>query len=111
MPSGGGEARTLLTDTSIGMFLGDLAWTPDGQQLLFVKRAHFNEEELDPRQSIELWRISSEGGEPQRAGLASVGLNHFQLHPDGRRIAFTVATGGSEVWVMENFLAGLSASR
>ncbi len=107
MPSGGGEARTLLTDTSIGMFLGDLAWTPDGQQLLFVKRAHFNEE----GQSIELWRISSEGGEPQRAGLALVGLSHFQLHPDGRRIAFTVATGGSEVWVMENFLAGLSASR
>jgi len=118
IPAGGGEARTLLTEpqNTIGYGIwGDLAWTPDGRQLLFMKISDVkaaDEDFKDPTQSkIELWRISAAGGEAQRTGLAMVGLINFQLHPDGRRIAFTVATGGSELWVMENFLAGLSASR
>lgn len=130
MPTGGGNARTLLTEPqdTIGYGpWGDLAWTPDGRQLLFTKLAPVKaakEAEVNGimklpvrtsdavlQSKIELWRISAAGGEPQRTGLAMVGLLNFQLHPDGRRIALTVASGGSEVWVMENFLAGLSASR
>ncbi len=118
IPAGGGKARILLTEpqNTIGYGpWGDLAWTPDGRQLLFMKISDIeaaDEDFKDPTQSkIEIWRISAAGGEAQRTGLAMIGLINFQLHPDGRRIAFTVTTGGSELWVMENFLAELSASR
>ncbi len=115
IPVGGGKARTLLTNLLDNLFLSDLVWSPDGQHLLFTKPTDVkaaDETYKDPGQSkIELWRISAEGGEAQRTGLAMSGLTNFALHPDGRRIAFTVTEGGGELWVMENFLAGLSASR
>lgn len=118
IPAGGGKLRVLLTEpqNTIGYGpWGDLAWAPDGQQLLFMKTSDVkaaDETYKDPGQSkIELWRISAAGGEAQRIGLAMSGLTNFVLHPDGRLIAFTVAEGGGELWVMENFLAGLSASR
>ncbi len=62
---------------------------------------------------VELWRISAEGGAPQRVGLAMNRLSHLRFHPDGRRIVFdAVGAGrqGGEVWVMENFLPELSAT-
>jgi tricorn protease-like protein len=56
-------------------------------------------------QTTELWRISAEGGEPQKLGLAMKGLRNLRFHPDGRRIAFSAGTPFSaEVWVLENFL-------
>lgn len=39
------------------------------------------------------------------------GLTDFHLHPDGRRIAFTVSINAFEVWVMENFLAELESNK
>ena len=40
---------------------------------------------------FELWRISTDGGEPEPLGLAMEGIRLLGLsvHPDGRRIAFT----------------------
>ncbi len=105
----------LPTESLDNVFLSDLAWTPDGRQLLFTKPADVeagDQDEKDIAQlKIELWRISATGGEAQRTGLAMSRLTNFVVHPDGRRIAFTVAEGGGELWVMESFLAGLSANR
>ena len=100
MPVGGGDARTVFLDASIEWVNGALAWTPDGSQLLFAKGVSFEAR----YEQTALWRISIEGGEPQRTGLAMAGLSDFHLHPDGRRIAFTVEINAFEVWVMENFL-------
>ncbi len=52
----------------------------------------------------ELWRISAEGGEPQKLELAMENLRDLRFHPDGRRIAFSGGKFSGEVWVMENFL-------
>ena len=110
MPAGGGASRELLKTQDyfkgISFELGGLTWTPDGRELLFVKGFGFD---LKPTQ---LWRISADGGEPQRLGIEMVGLRDIDLHPDGRRIAFTGEHGGgaNEVWVMENLLSELEDS-
>ena len=57
-----------------------------------------------PIQTIELWRIPADGGQPQEVGLAMDRLRHLRVHPDGRRIAFTAGRQTGEMWVMENFL-------
>ncbi len=74
-----------------------LAWTADGQEILFR------------RGSVSgLWRISAEGGEPQRLELAVDNLRATPtMHPDGQRIAFTAGQHKAEVWVMENVLPDL----
>jgi Tol biopolymer transport system component len=87
-------------------------WTPDGRYLLFPKVKD---------EAVELWRISVAGGEPQNLGLTPRkmgGLNvspmgGLSIHPDGLRIAFTGAESkhGAEIWAIENFLPGSTASR
>lgn len=105
MPASGGEPREIL-DQWKGRWL---RWTPDGRHLLFARRKGRD-------QPIELWRIAVEGvegGEPQKVlELDAKGLRfqHLSIHPDGQRIAFSSGRGGSEVWVMENFLPALKGS-
>jgi Tol biopolymer transport system component len=103
IPAAGGEARERLRFAK-GETITSLAWTPDGRYLLFGKRP-------PAFGTAELWRIPSQGGEPQSLGLAMTGLRHLSVHPDGRRIAFSAGEFKSEVWVMENFLPGLAARR
>ena len=53
---------------------------------------------------MELWRIATDGGQPESLGLVMEGLAPYGLsvHPDGRRIAFTAGTEiRSELWVLE----------
>ncbi len=104
LPATGGEPHELLRlqrqEQQEGIQIMSVAWTPDGRHLLFSKGRY-------PK--LELWRISAEGGVPQRLGLAMDGLGFLGLsvHPDGRRLAFNAGKyATSEVWVMEHFLPG-----
>ena len=109
MPAAGGEPRELFRlEDPEESFHGDysgLAWTPDGRYILFGRT-----KSGEPQ---ELWRIPTEGGKPQKL-LAMHKLSQINIHPDGRRIAFTGFTDGplgTEVWVMENFLPEFTAAR
>ena len=102
MPAAGGEPRVFhrLQDTEkfiSGTVDSGLAWTADGRYVLFVICS------LDQPNLTELWRVSAEGGEPQKLLEMDV-LNNISVHPDGRRIAFTSGWKAMEVWAMENFL-------
>jgi Tol biopolymer transport system component len=104
VPATGGEWRELCrfpqSETAPGCW--DLTWTPDGRNLLIVRRTGKDG-------MPELWRIPIAGGEPQRTGLSMKGMRLVAAHPDGRRIAFDNSGDDSgapgEVWVLENFLA------
>jgi Tol biopolymer transport system component len=74
------------------------AWMPDGQALLFQRFAG-----VGP--AWETWYVDLADGEPHSIGLTSYGTSPgVNIHPDGRRIAYTSGKGGAELWVMENFL-------
>ncbi len=98
IPVSGGEPRVLYTLKEGIRFHGGvgISWTPDGRHVI-VGRSH------DPDKPDELWSIPATGGEPRKLNLGFK-VKHMSLHPDGRRIAFTVGEYTSEVWAMENFL-------
>jgi Tol biopolymer transport system component len=53
----------------------------------------------------ELWRVPSQGGEPQQLDLTVDGmLVSLRIHPDGQRMAYRTLRSNSEIWVMENYL-------
>ena len=97
MSAAGGEPRELLR---LQDRVTSLAWTPDRLEILFGRRGGTSLQE----QTVELWRISAEGGEPQKLGLAMEGLRELRIHPDGKRIAFSAGESKAEIWVLENFL-------
>jgi len=95
IPAAGGEPREVFKASRPEA----VEWTADGTHLLFASGS-------------ELWRIPAEGGQPQRLGLKTVFANAtLSVHPDGRRIAFTGGEQKHEIWVMENFLPPVRASR
>jgi Tol biopolymer transport system component/TolB-like protein len=93
LPASGGSSR-VVHELPAGRYHGDVWWTPDGRHLLFMR---INEElDVDP----ELWRVRLADGDA-RSILSREGLRHVDVHPDGRRIAFTAGTVDYEVWVMK----------
>lgn len=100
IPALGGEPSELYTLKEGKRFSWGvgLSWTPDGNHVVVGAPDATNEPDV-------LWMIPAKGGEPSKLELG-IKVSHMSLHPDGRRIAFTrpEPSGGSEVWVMENFL-------
>jgi Tol biopolymer transport system component len=105
MPAKGGEFRELWK-TEGRVTRPMIAWTPDGQSLLFTKQS--------PERGRELWLIPAGGGQarklcgPQEMMCQGMmfGVVHsaLDMHPDGQRIAFDCFEYRHEVWAMENFL-------
>jgi Tol biopolymer transport system component len=112
MPIEGGEPRQLFRakpPEHILNFAGTV-WTPDGQNLLYVKsrQAHL---EGGQREDAELWLVSSETGKERKLGSAMEQLRGLRLAPDGQRLAFSSGAFSAEVWVMENFLPQARAAK
>lgn len=94
MPSSGGDAPELLKLPK-SKRIRAIAWTPDGEYVLFMKRE---------KKSTGLWRISPKGGDTQKLWQSEKQLSGLSVHPDGRQIAFYTTKIDTEIWVMENFL-------
>lgn len=106
LSTAGGEPRELLrAQAPEGISVP--AWTPDSRHIIYARSV------VGEKRKFELWRISAEGGEPQKLGLVMEGLEPFGLsvHPDGKRIAFTAGTEREEVWVLKDFLPPLGADK
>ena len=84
MAVAGDDATQLLRMTAPESIVG-LGWMPHSDALVFGK-LHGSELE----ESFDLWRISLEGGQPERLGPGVDGLrlNGLCVNPDGRRVAF-----------------------
>jgi Tol biopolymer transport system component len=100
MPAAGGEAREVVrVEGGFPGSAGSLSWTSDGRSVVFLKAVKGKEGQW------QLWRVGTEGGEPQQIGvIAARQLVGMRLHPNGRRVAITDVKVNLEVWVMENFL-------
>jgi Tol biopolymer transport system component len=104
MPASGGDAREVWSfgETKQGTPGVSHTWTPDGRYILFSAP--------DPSdlRIWDLWRVSIDGGKPEKAGLQRRwGLFDLTISPDGRQLTFAGRGGSSadsELWVLENFL-------
>ncbi|MGD2124221.1 MAG: hypothetical protein PVJ76_21000 [Gemmatimonadota bacterium] len=94
LPVNGDEPRELPVEGAMG-----ISWSADGEFLLFHRFAA-----VGP--VWESWLLDLADGEPQPIGLTtkSPGWKRFDVHPNGQSITYTSTTGGTELWVMENFL-------
>jgi Tol biopolymer transport system component len=93
----GGKPKVLLKLEEGGV--NSVAWSADGKDIFFSKVIKGGK-----TGKCELWRIPSEGGEPEKFDLAVDGLIDLNIHPEGSHMAFTIWHVDEEVWVMENFL-------
>lgn len=100
---GGGPPRELVQAVRPD-YLQFQDWTPDGATLLFTRWTKASEPST-------LWRVSIHGGPPQPMAISMLGLRDVSVHPDGTKITFTAGWPGSELWVMENFLAAHSEAK
>jgi Tol biopolymer transport system component len=104
MPAAGGKARELVRRAQMP-FPASVAWTPDGQSVLFTKQPSPGDSKT------ELWLIPARGGEPRELDLTAENMGELSVHPDGRRIAYTAGQDKQEVWVMENFLPAAEGAK
>ncbi len=98
LPARGGEPRELAgglrgRDFEYGALGG---WSPDGRYLYFVMAG----------QSAGLWRVSTEGGAPQKLDVNLKGLSYPSLHPDGRHISFSAEIEPSYALCSRNLETG-----
>jgi Tol biopolymer transport system component len=104
----GGEARDLLRLKAPETFqvFNALAWTRDGSQIVFGKGSTNSKQ-----QNVQLWEVNGRNGRLRKLGLSMDGISSLCISPDGHRIAFDAGGIYEEVWVLENFLPTLKASR
>ena len=110
----GGETTQILSASSaqrIVRFSG-IPWTPDGRSVLVRKVSSGNMRES----SSELWLVPIADAPPRKLDIdvnrwAAGNRGVISLSPDGRQIAFRSGQDNAEVWVLENFLPALKASR
>ena len=112
VPASGGETRDLFTFES-GHLQSGLAWTTNQDLLFTVEERSGNN--INTTTNTELWRVSADGGEPEPLGALEnlQGMvRHMAVHPDGRRVAFTLDNGYvDELWVLENLVASIKGER
>ena len=94
----GGEAREIFRMKERGEQISTIAWMPESEDLIFASTR------LPKRESYDMWRISSSGGDPQKLGVYKNSILRMSTHPDGRQIVFGSNQRIKDVWVMENFL-------
>jgi len=102
LPIEGGEPREVVKITD-GACIA-IAWAPDSREIIYGKSVYASSGRQRIEQGAELWKVSVEGGEPQKLWKMADHIWGARLHPDGQRLAFNSQTSWAEIWVMENFL-------
>jgi len=97
-PISGGEGREVVR-VNEHLHRQTLSWTPDGRALLYVDGggAPAGQGWAPGR----LMRVDVETGEVRDLGRLTDGAAEFQVHPDGRRIAFVAGQLTSEIWALD----------
>jgi Tol biopolymer transport system component len=80
-----------------------LDWSPDSRWVYFVRVK---------KPEGELWRVPAAGGAAEFTGVSAAGLKHIHMTSDGSQMAFSAGERvNQELWVLENLMPVLKASR
>ena len=96
IPAGGGEEKELCTAQEARGFYSAM-WSPDGKYVYFTEQ----------QDGMNLWRIPSEGGIPQKIWHSEDRAEIFSMHPDGNQIALSIRERTTEIRVIENLVQEL----
>jgi Tol biopolymer transport system component len=115
-PVGGGEAHELVRAKEPEVIVGDsLSWSADSRYVVFGKALTTNQEAqggyFPTGRKVQLFAVPSTGGEPHSLGLATDSVHRLSFDPSGHRLAFAAGRAKTEIWVMENFLPALKATK
>jgi WD40 repeat protein len=98
----GGPTREIWTFDSRPVAPAKLIWTADGKAVLFPTTSGATD---------EIWRLSVQGGAPEKVGVSLSHITSLSLNPDGRQLAISAGASAFEIWVMENLGASLPTNR
>jgi dipeptidyl aminopeptidase/acylaminoacyl peptidase len=106
IPIDGGEARELMGGPESHLIVV-AAWAPDSRSVLLQKSSRTWDES-------ELWRVPLNGSGSQKLEVNIDIAGGILPSPDGRHVAFQTPQSEkkpTEIWVTENFLPTLTASK
>ncbi len=92
----GGQEKELCTSQEANHF-NMATWSPDSEYIYFSER----------KDGTNLWRIPSEGGNPQKIWHSENRAEIFSIHPDGNQIALSIRERTTEIRVIENLVQEL----
>jgi beta-lactamase regulating signal transducer with metallopeptidase domain/Tol biopolymer transport system component len=109
MPAEGGEPKELLKNGELRQY-PTIAWTPDGQSLLFTNSI------AEGGRGNAVFCVPAGGGQARELCRPQTMMyghlwSVLDVNPDGRRIAFDCFEYRHEVWAMENFLSPAASSK
>jgi serine/threonine protein kinase len=93
--SDGAKSRQLTHDN---IWIGGLAWTPDGNEIVFASSRSGDQ---------TLWRISPSGGTPERLPAVGAFASQPSIARQGRRAAFVRSTVRKSFWRLDLSPGGL----
>ena len=98
IPAEGGKEKAVCTAQEANSI--DWAkYSPDVKYIYFV-------EILESTRS-NLWRVSAEGGNPEKIWSPENRVEIYDIHPDGNQVAFSIRERATEVRVIENLVQEL----
>ena len=80
--------------------VSQIAWSPDGSQIAFIREFFVGHSEADFQH--ELWIMNSDGSEPHK--VVDRQIESFSWSPDGSRIAFTEQAVAGERFVWDLYV-------
>jgi len=96
MSSEGGLTNEVCTAQETDDFVNAF-WSPDGKYIYFIERP----------EETNLWRVPPAGGEPEKVWSSENRVAIYNIHPDGKQVAFSIRERATEVRVIENLAAEL----
>ncbi len=92
----GGDERELCTSQE-AKISESAFWSPNRKSVYFTER----------KEGTNLWRVSAEGGTPEKVWHTDMRAESFAMHPSGNEISYSVRERTTEIRVIKGLIKEL----